>query len=311
MRHRLEYYLVRVVTGFVRVMPWTVSRSLGALLGLAAYWIDGAHRRVAMANLAAAFPHRSMRETRKVARGVFKHFGRALFDLLKFSTLTPQQMLASVEFQGEDRVRQAYAQGRGVLFYTGHFGSWEQIAIVLAVKFEPVEVLARPLDNPDLNALLERLRSSTGGRVIYRRGAIRRVMRVLSRGHAVGMLVDQHLHGPDAVWVDFFGRPAATTTALAAIALRTGAPVVPMFAVPLPGGGFRVMCEHPVEPPAADSPDAVREFTQRCTDVLEMYVRRYPDMWLWMHRRWRAPEAATSEASGLLPGPGQDLPADA
>ena len=146
MKHRFEYYLVRVVTGFVRVMPWTVARSLGALLGLAAYWIDGAHRRVAMANLTAAFPHRPPRETRRVARGVFKHFGRALVDLLKFSTLTPEQMLAMVEFQGEDRVRQAYAQGRGVLFYTGHFGSWEQIAIVLAVKFEPVEVLARPLE---------------------------------------------------------------------------------------------------------------------------------------------------------------------
>lgn len=311
MRHRLEYYLVQLVRTVVRLLPWSVSRRLGALLGVLAYRVDASHRRVAIANLSAAFPHRSARETRRVARAVFKHFGRALFDLLKFSTLTPQQMLAAVEFQGEDRVRQAYAQGRGVLFYTGHFGSWEQIAIVLAVKFEPVEVLARPLDNPDLNALLERLRGTTGGRVIYRRGALRRVMRVLSRGHAVGMLVDQHLHGPDAVWVDFFGRPAATTSALAAIALRTGAPVVPMFAVPLPGGRFRVMCEHQVDPPPADSPEAVREFTQRCTDVLEMYVRRYPDMWLWMHRRWRAPEPMSSEVSGLVSGPGQDLPADA
>lgn len=310
MRHRLEYYLVRAVTAMAGVMPWGASRGLGAFLGWTAYWIDRGHRRVAIANLTAAFPYRTARETRQVARAVFMHFGRALFDLLTFSTLTPQQMLAQVEFQGEDRVRQAYAQGRGVLFYTGHFGSWEQIAIVLAVKFEPVEVLARPLDNPDLNALLERLRRSTGGRVIYRRGAIRRVMRVLSQGHAVGMLVDQHLHGPDAVWVDFFGRPAATTSALAAIALRTGAPVVPMFAVPLPGGGFRVMCEHPVKPPPADSPDAVREFTQRCTDVLEMYVRRHPEMWLWMHRRWRAPEPAMGDASGLVSRPGQDLPAD-
>src|SRR5207253_4959096 len=92
-----------------------------------------------------------------------------------------------------------------------------------------------------------------------------------------------------AVYVDFFNRPAATTSALAAVALRTGAPVVPVFALPLPGGRFRLIYEHPVEPPRGDDEDAIREFTQRCTDVLEMYVRRYPHLWLWMHRRWRMP----------------------
>ena len=90
------------------------------------------------------------------------------------------------------------------------------------------------------------------------------------------MLIDQHMHSPDAIYVDFFERPAATTSMLAALALRTGAPVVPVFALPLPGGRYRMVYEHPVDPPAADTPDAVREFTQRCTDVLEMYVRRHP-----------------------------------
>jgi KDO2-lipid IV(A) lauroyltransferase len=103
------------------------------------------------------------------------------------------------------------------------------------------------------------------------------------------------------VYVDFFDRPAATTSALAALALRTGAPVIPVFALPLPGGRYRFVYERPVPPPREDSPDAVREFTQRCTDVLEMYVRRDPALWLWMHRRWRdrdprlADEAAGSD----------------
>ena len=90
------------------------------------------------------------------------------------------------------------------------------------------------------------------------------------------MLIDQHIQTADAVYVDFFNRPAATTSALAALALRTGAPVIPVFALPLPGGRFRMVYEHAVDPPRADDPDALREFTQRCTDVLEMYVRRYP-----------------------------------
>jgi KDO2-lipid IV(A) lauroyltransferase len=114
------------------------------------------------------------------------------------------------------------------------------------------------------------------------------------------MLIDQHMHSPDAIYVDFFERPAATTSMLAALALRTGAPVVPVFALPLPGGRYRLIYEHAVPPPDQDSPDAVREFTQRCTDVLEMYVRRHPSQWLWMHRRWRdAPLPA--ETPGMFP----------
>ncbi len=118
--------------------------------------------------------------------------------------------------------------------------------------------------------------------------------------HTVGIFIDQHLLSADAVYVDFFNRPAATTSALAALALKTGAPVVPMFALPLPGGRFRMVYEHPVEPPLRSDEAAIREFTQRCTDVLEMYVRRYPELWLWMHRRWRdVPRESTS--AGMFP----------
>ena len=137
--------------------------------------------------------------------------------------------------------------------------------------------------------------------MIYRRGAIRRVLRALEANEAVAILIDQHIQTADAVYVDFFNRPAATTSALAALALRTGAPVVPVFALPLPGGRFRMVYEHAVEPPPSDDPDAVREFTQRCTDVLEMYVRRYPHLWLWMHRRWRDVEPTGQQVPGMFP----------
>jgi KDO2-lipid IV(A) lauroyltransferase len=105
----------------------------------------------------------------------------------------------------------------------------------------------------------------------------------------------------DAIYVDFFDRPAATISVVAALALRTGAPVVPVFALPLDNGRIRVIYEHPVEPPRGESEDAVREFTQRCTDVLEMYVRRHPDLWLWMHRRWRDMGPSTERERGMFP----------
>lgn len=258
----------------------------GSVLGGAFYLLDRGHRRLAIDNLQAAFPLRSRSECVGIARRMFEHFGQLLMVLLKFATLTPEQMLSHVEFDGEERVRAAHAKGRGVLLFTGHFGFWEINALVHALELSPMAVLARPLDNPLLHDLLERVRTTTGNSVIYRRGAIRRVLRALAANQAVAVLIDQHMHA-DAVYVDFFNRPAATTSALAALAMKTGAPVVPVFALPLPGGRFRMVYEHPVEPPPTDAADAVRLFTQRCTDVLEMYVRRYPDLWLWMHRRWR------------------------
>jgi KDO2-lipid IV(A) lauroyltransferase len=262
-----------------------VVLAIGSLLGRAFYLADGPHRRLAIRNLQRAFPLRSESECREIARHMFSHFGRLLMTLLKFSTMAPPRMLAHVEFEGEERVVHAHAQGRGVLLFTGHFGFWEINALVHALALQPMSVLARPLDNPLLHDLLESMRTATGNTVIYRKGAIRRVLRALGQNQAVAMLIDQHIH-TDAVLVDFFDRPAATTTALGALAFRTGAPVVPVFALPLPGGRFKMVYEHVVEPPKSEDPEAIRDFTQRCTDVLEMYVRRYPSLWLWMHRRW-------------------------
>lgn len=297
------------VVAIVRLLPMRAVLAGGSLLGRAFFLSDGGHRRLAVENLRAAFPVRSARECRAIAREMFSHFGRLVAVLLKFSTMTPQQMLACVEFDGEDHVVHAHGQGRGVLLFTGHFGFWEINALVHALKMQPMSVLARPLDNPLLHDLLESVRRRTGNAVIYRRGAVRRVMRALEANQAVAVLIDQHIATSDAVYVDFFNRRAATTSALAALALRTGAPVVPVFALPLPGGRFRMVYEHPVEPPAADHEDAVREFTQRCTDVLEMYVRRYPELWLWMHRRWRDVPAAQS-VGGMFPAATREEPAD-
>jgi KDO2-lipid IV(A) lauroyltransferase len=300
-RHRVEHAGVAAVIGAVRWLSMRGVLAAGSVLGRAFYLLDGGHRRLAIDNLQAAFPLRSAEECRRIARGMFSHFGRLLTVLLKFTTMQPAEMLARVEFEGEERVIAAHAEGRGVLLFTGHFGFWEINALVHALALHPMSVLARPLDNPLLHDLLERVRGRTGNAVIYRRGAVRRVLRALAGNQAVAVLIDQHIQTADAIYVDFFNRPAATTSALAALAMRTGAPVIPVFALPLPGGRFRMVYEHAVDPPTADNPDALRDFTQRCTDVLEMYVRRYPGLWLWMHRRWRDIEPANGDARGMFP----------
>jgi KDO2-lipid IV(A) lauroyltransferase len=303
-RHRLEYVAVVTLRGALAVLPHGFVRAMGAGVGMLFYALDSKHRRVAITNLTQSFPTRSPSEVRDIARAMFRHFGRLLFEMLKFSTLSPSAMMQRVEFEGEERARLAYAQGRGVLFFTGHFGFWELHAIVHGLQLRPIGVLARALDNPHLNTLLENVRGRTGNTVIYRQGAVRRVLKTLAAGEGVAMLIDQHMHSADAIWVDFFERPAATTSTLAVLALRTGAPVVPVFAMPVGSGHYRMIYEHAVEPPAGEGPEAVSEFTQRCTDVLEMYVRRNPELWLWMHRRWR--DAPVPEGRGIFPAAQQN-----
>ena len=287
MRHRVEFWVVRALVGLVRLMPFPMVDFCGTCLGQAFFWFDRSHRRIAEQNVLEAFPSRPAEERHQIVQRAFVHFGRLLFALLKFSTLTPEEILARVEFAGEEHVRLAQERGKGILFVTGHFGFWEIQALAHALKLRPMTVLARTLDNPRLNDLLERIRTRTGNGVVYRRRTIRRVMRLLAEGQGVGILIDQHTLGNDAIQVEFFGRPAATTPVVAALALRTGASVIPLFALPTGAGRYRLMYEHPVVPPPEDSEQRVQEFTQRCTDILEMYDRRNPELWLWMHRRWR------------------------
>jgi KDO2-lipid IV(A) lauroyltransferase len=293
-RFPLEWLLVRGVQRLAPYVSMSAVRTGGRAMGRLAYLVDRSRRQIALENLAHAFPARSARDREALTRSMFAHFGGLVFELIKFGTYSRAQMLEASDVEGAERVRQAHALGRGVLFFTGHFGYWEIFALGHPLRSEPVSLLARPLDNPYLHRMLEDLRTSTGNSVIYRQGAVRRMLRDLSAGRGVAVLIDQHLHSADALYVGFFRRPAATTSALAALALRTGAPVIPVFSLPLPGGRYRFIYERPVDPPRTGTPDAVREFTQRCTDVLEMYVRRYPELWLWMHRRWRNDDPAAS-----------------
>jgi KDO2-lipid IV(A) lauroyltransferase len=296
-KHRLELLLVRGVMALVRPLPMRTVRDIGHRLGRLAFYFDNSRRRIALENLTRAFPSRSRTEIEGIARAMFAHFAAVLLELLKFATMTEAEMTALADVEGADRVNQAYQHGRGVLFLTGHFGYWEVQGVMLPLHAKAASVLARPLDNPYLHEMLERIRCRTGNSVVYRQGAVRRILRELAANRGVAILFDQHLATPDAIYVDFFRRPAATTSAMGALAARTGAAVIPSFSFPIADGRYRLVYDHPIEPPRDDTPEAIREFTQRCTDVLEMYVRRNPELWLWMHRRWRnPPEPARSAA---------------
>jgi KDO2-lipid IV(A) lauroyltransferase len=290
-RHRLEYLAVQAVQLAVQLMPRLCQMWAGPWLGALFYKMDRRRRTTAVANVRAAFPERTDSACRAIVRASFANVGRHVLELLRFDAMSVEQMMDLVEFEGVDRVEQAMAAGRGVMFFSGHFGFWELMVMVHASRFEPILMVVRPLNNSLLEAMVERVRTRVGTRVIPRQGAIRGLLRALLEHRSVGMMIDQHMHDRSAVTVEFFNRPAATTSSIAALALRTGVPVIPIFALPLERGRYRMIYETPIEAPDPESPDAVHMMTQRCTDVLETYVRRYPELWLWMHRRWRVVDA--------------------
>jgi KDO2-lipid IV(A) lauroyltransferase len=166
--------------------------------------------------------------------------------------------------------------------------------------------IARRLDNPYLERILYRTRTSTGNLVIEKREGVRPILKALRDGQVLAILIDQNVAGEERVFVDFFGQPAATTPALGVFHLRTGAPLVPVFALPLPGGRYRLRYGPRVEVPlSGDRDDDVRRITQACTRVLEAQIREHPEYWLWMHRRWKT----RPEASEAVPAPAGESPA--
>jgi Kdo2-lipid IVA lauroyltransferase/acyltransferase len=177
---------------------------------------------------------------------------------------------------------------KGVLLYGAHWGAWELHAMVHGRKGYPLAVLARKLDNPYLEAILQKFRTMVGNLVIEKREGIRGTLSALKKGRAVAILMDQNITTEERIFVDFFGKPASTTPVVGLLHLKTEAPLVSVFALPLPGGRYRCCYGAPLKVPfTGDRATDVQRITQACTKVIEEQIQKYPQYWLWMHRRWK------------------------
>jgi Kdo2-lipid IVA lauroyltransferase/acyltransferase len=308
LRARLEAGSVAVVGGLARVLGDAGSRRLGRLLGAAWHGVDRAHRRIARDNLRLAFPELPEPRRAAIARAAFRHFASIAIDLLRFPSYAAKDTARLGAISGWEHLEAAHAAGRGVLVASGHFGHWERVALLQGFRGRPMDMITRPLDNPYLEALLARGRTRSGNRVIHKRAAVRGMLRSLQSRRSVAIVIDQNYREENRMFVEFFGVPAATSPILGIVSVRSGAPIVPVFSWPLPDGRYAIEYHPPLWPEAAAERSAeAGRLTAAFTALLESQIRLRPEVWLWMHRRWRtrpAAEAAPLPVAAALAGGG-------
>jgi Kdo2-lipid IVA lauroyltransferase/acyltransferase len=289
MRARLEYALVWCVVKTIGALPRPLARAVGIALGQTIYLMHGKLRRVGMRNHELAFPEKSAGARRKIVRHVFTSLGRQFAEVCLFPRYTRANVSRTVTYDGYENFDRASQRGKGVLFLTGHVGGWELSAFAHSLYGHPLHFVMRPLDNPYLDELVRRYRTMHGNTPILKDDPARELLRAMKAGATVGILMDTNMTPPEGVFVDFFGIPACTASGLARIALRTDAAVVPGFTVWDPVlRKYRLRFDPPVKLIRTGNNDAdIVANTALFTKVIEEVVRRYPDQWLWVHRRWK------------------------
>ena len=289
MRYWLEYAPVWLLVKLLGALPLGAARAIGIAIGRATYYLHAKLRRVGHRNLALALPQLSSEEHRRILKAEFVTLGRQLGDFCYLPRLTRENVDKVVQYSGLEHYLEARERGKGVLFVTAHLGGWEIGSYAHSLYGYPIHIVVRPLDNPLLDRFVDSYRTRASNRTFGKQDFARGLLAAMQAGETVGILMDTNMTPPQGVFVDFFGTLACTASGLARVALRTKAAVVP---------GFTVWHEeeqlyHIHFEPALqltntgdDERDAIAN-TELFTKAIEAYVRRYPEQWLWVHRRWK------------------------
>ena len=285
----LEYGLVRAVAGCLGRMPRVLARGLAGGLAFAVYWCFGRLRRVGMRNLELALPELSPQARKKILKRVYIHLGWQLVEFCRMTRYTAENTRNWMRTEGLEHYLTAQARGKGVLIITGHLGAWELSSFYHSLMGHPMGMIIRNLDNRRLDAYVNGIRCLHGNFVISKDDFGRGLLKAIHAGGTVGILMDTNMTPPQGQFVPFFGVDACTGTGLAHIARQTGAAVLPGFMFWEPSERRYVLRFGPeVEMPrTANRATDILEGTRRATAVIESWIRRYPDQWLWIHRRWK------------------------
>lgn len=289
----IEYAAARVALAVLGILPRRVAVAIGIGIMRTVPLVLTNLRKTGLINLEIAFPEMSPAERREILNGTFENLGRVLGELSQFQKFTKERLADIIDFELDDESRELYAlnkaEGRGVLITTGHLGNWEMLVLGFAALYEPISYLARPLDNPRIDEMLNSLRTRFGNRPINKTNSAMIAIRILREGGILGILSDVNAHPKEGVFVPFFGLPACTTSGAAAIAIRSNALIFPTFCVwDRSDRRYRFVHGPLIEPASSgDRKQDIIDTTAAYTAEIEKIIRAYPDQWMWIHKRWK------------------------
>lgn len=285
----LQYLLLKGFSLFVNLLPEGFALWWGEQLGSMFFHLDWERRKVALENLQVAFgDEKSERERLAIARRAFQNLGMMAVEFFRIPRMDVETFRKRVEIEGLDAALRLLGKGKGALLLLSHFGNWEMMGIMSKLIGDSIMVIAKPMKkNKRIDQFITKIRNAAGLEVISSIKASRIVIKALSQNRVVGILIDQRTKRSEGIWADFFGKKAPTTPGLAVLAMKTGAPVVPVFMVRDGFGKHRLVIQEPLElVHTGDIKKDVEANTQLFNHTLESMIRQYPDQWFWVHRRW-------------------------
>lgn len=282
------YGLITRLIGFcVSLIPRPIALPIGGWLGIVGYWFASKHRKLTCEHLRQSSMFSDHESVKPIAKKCFENLGKTVFEFMQFPRLNKEKIQKYVLFDGIEHVEKALGLGNGAIILTGHFGNWELLAASITATIAPLSPIVRELRSPRLNVIVSDYRQRLGYNTIDRDTGVRDALRCLRRNGLLGIVadVDTSVNG---VFVDFFGRQAYTPYSPIAFALKTGAEILPTFIIRQPDDTHKAIIEPPMVLKRFD--DKEKELvvnTQNFTKIIEDYIRRYPDQWIWMHERWK------------------------
>lgn len=277
-----------IVLFVFRCIPLFVRKAMFKGFFSLFYHLVAKSRLIVLHNLQRSFPEKDLKEIIKIAKGVYRHFAIVAAEFFDMPSITRENIDQWVEIEGMEYADAALAQNKGALSIVAHFGNWELLTIAIPMFVRPMYIVYRPLDSPVIDNMVEYVRTMHGNSLIPKGGSGKKVLELLEENQIIGILSDQNVAAYEGVFVDFFGRPACTGVGLAVMAMRSGAPVVPVFMARQQSGKYKLIFKPQIEAVCTDNYESdLFVNTQRFTKIVEDVVREYPDQWFWFHQRWK------------------------
>jgi len=288
LRRDVLYLLLRLFSVFILILPFRMAVSLGRWTGWLVCSLFTRVRGRVEENLSIAFgKDKEDPWIKETTKGVFENMGRSLMEILSFPKINKDNINSIVEATGLEKIDRVLEGGKGAIMLASHLGNWELLACYASLKGYKSNVVARRLYYHRYDRLLNNYRTSKGTGVFYRDASAKHLLKILKENQILGVLPDQDVDSLRGIFVDFFNRPAYTPIGPVSLSLASGAPIVPCFLIRTEKG-HKMIVEDPIDvKPSGDKEKDIRGYTEQWSRIVESYIRKYPQQWVWMHDRWK------------------------